>query len=257
MRIATDSLVEDLTRRIALALVLCLPLAATAAEPGFELEAQTGALWFSRNDVRIPGDGGTRFDMLDLTGTGPDPFLRLEGTWQFAERHAVRLAWAPVRAEGRGQFDRPVDFDGATFAAGTDVRGDYQFDTWRLTYRWTFHESERWEWGVGATLLVRDARIALSQGATSASDSDLGLVPLLHVRGAWHLDDRYSVVLDIDGAAAPQGRAVDAALLLRRQWPSGWYLSGGYRTLEGGADNDEVYTFAWQHYAVLGAGYRF
>lgn len=26
---------------------------------------------------------------------------------------------------------------------------------------------------------------------------------------------------------------------------------------EGGADNDELYTFAWLHYLTFGAGYRF
>ncbi|MFN2165245.1 MAG: hypothetical protein ACK2U9_03175, partial [Anaerolineae bacterium] len=44
------------------------------------LTFETGALWFSRNDVRIPGDTGTKFDMLDLTDSGPEAFARLEGT---------------------------------------------------------------------------------------------------------------------------------------------------------------------------------
>jgi hypothetical protein len=30
----------------------------------------------------------------------------------------------------------------------------------------------------------------------------------------------------------------------------------GYRTVEGGADNDEVYNFAWLHYAVAGVELR-
>jgi hypothetical protein len=34
-------------------------------------------------------------------------------------------------------------------------------------------------------------------------------------------------------------------------------LKGGYRMLEGGADNDEVYTFSGLHYAALGAIIRF
>jgi hypothetical protein len=29
-----------------------------------------------------------------------------------------------------------------------------------------------------------------------------------------------------------------------------WSISAGYRTVEGGADVDEVYNFAWFHYAV-------
>ncbi|NLE06337.1 MAG: hypothetical protein GX638_16250 [Crenarchaeota archaeon] len=34
-------------------------------------------------------------------------------------------------------------------------------------------------------------------------------------------------------------------------------IRGGYRMLEGGADNDEVYTFSLFHYAVLGLSYSF
>ena len=34
-------------------------------------------------------------------------------------------------------------------------------------------------------------------------------------------------------------------------------LMAGYRLLEGGADNDTVYTFSMFHYAVLGAELRY
>ncbi|MDH4036617.1 MAG: hypothetical protein OEX18_02580 [Candidatus Krumholzibacteria bacterium] len=36
-----------------------------------------------------------------------------------------------------------------------------------------------------------------------------------------------------------------------------WSVSAGYRTVEGGADVDEVHNFAWLHYAVQSASYRF
>jgi hypothetical protein len=104
---------------------------------------------------------------------------------------------------------------------------------------------------------VRDATIALRQGTLQRSDEDLGLVPLLHLYGAYHLSDRTTLIMDFDGAAAPQGRAVDVALRLQYELPSGWHVFGGYRTLEGGADNDSVYTFVWLHFATIGAGLRF
>jgi transposase len=36
-----------------------------------------------------------------------------------------------------------------------------------------------------------------------------------------------------------------------------WRVGGGYRTLEGGADTDDVYSFGWLHYAVLDVRYQF
>ncbi len=80
------------------------------------------------------------------------------------------------------------------------------------------------------------------------------MVPLLHLRGDILLGDRWSFLADIEGAGAPQGRAVDATVQLRYTLPSGWRTALGYRTLEGGADNDDVYTFAWLHHALISVG---
>jgi hypothetical protein len=47
------------------------------------------------------------------------------------------------------------------------------------------------------------------------------------------------------------------ALKLRYDLSKNWTLSGGYRMLEGGADTDDVYTFAWLHYAAVSVSFRF
>jgi hypothetical protein len=73
----------------------------------------------------------------------------------------------------------------------------------------------------------------------------------------YRLNDQASVILDMEGAWSPMGRAVDAALKVQYDFDSGWYVAAGYRTLEGGADNDDVYTFAWLHHALVAAGCRF
>jgi hypothetical protein len=224
---------------------------------GWTLNLESGGVFYSRNKARIPNDTGTRFDLLDLTGDGPEAYARVSATYDFNARHALRLTLAPLESAGTGALEAPVQFQGADFAAGVPTRGEYAFNTYRLTYRWMAHRSEQWDWGLGATLLVRDAKTALQQGVVQRAKNDVGVVPLLHLYGAWHLTERTSLVADFEGAAAPQGRAVDLALSLEHTLPSGWRLFAGYRTLEGGADNDSVYTFAWLHFAVLGLGYRF
>lgn len=236
----------------------CLPtMEATAdADGSLDLELESGPVWFGRNDVRIPSDTGTRFDMRELTGSGPALTNRFHATYRIRPRHAIRLTLAPLASSGRGQLDESVDFRDETFDADERVRGRYAFNTYRLTYRWLLHQQEDWELGLGATLLVRDAEIALRQGQRSAVDDDLGLVPLLHLRGEYRWSDRWRSVADMDFAAAPQGRAVDLALQQHYTLPSGWYAALGYRTLEGGADNDSLYTFAWLHYVTFGVGYR-
>lgn len=251
----------------ALSFTLCLaahaadatdsPESVTNSASKWTLALETGPVWFSRNNVRIPNDTGTRFDMLKLTGDGALPYARLYATYDFNERHALRLNLAPLSIEGNGSLDTSVRFQGGDFAADTPTRGRYQFNTYRLTYRWMFHNSAKWDLGLGAALLVRDAEIALRQGSLQRVDDDLGLVPLLHLYGAYHLSERTSLIADFEGAAAPQGRAIDLSLKVQHELPSGWHVFGGYRILEGGADNDSLYTFAWLHFATIGVGYRF
>lgn len=230
----------------------------TRTTPTLQLEVEGGALWQSRNDVQVPNDAaGTRFSLVDVTGGGPWTAVRLYATWNINERHGVRVLLAPLRISEARTLDAPVDFAGGTFAAGLPAEGTYQFNSWRVTYRYRFHDGEDWRWWVGFTAKVRDAEIRLEQGATVAGKTDVGFVPLLHVAGTRRINDRWSAELDVDALAGGPGRAEDAALKLRYHVNRRWSFSGGYRTVEGGADVDEVYAFAWLHYAVLSARVAF
>jgi hypothetical protein len=232
-------------------------ITSTAMAGDIDVRLEGGGVWFSKNDVRIPSDTGTRFDLVDLIGEQSNSYIRFYTTWHFNDSHALRLTIAPLEASGTGMLSRDVTFSGALFTAGTPVKGNYQFSTYRLTYRWSFYDDARWRLGLGGALLVRDAEITLRQGGARASDKDVGLVPLLHGYGEYRFTERLSAVLDVEGAWSPMGRAIDASLTAQYGFDSGWYVAAGYRTLEGGADNDSVYTFAWLHYAQAAVGYRF
>lgn len=227
-----------------------------ADRPASSLDLELGAFHFTRNDVRIPGDGGTKFALDDLTGSN-GLSARLQATWWLNERNALRLTAAPLSISGTGELAQETDFADERFAAGQPTRGEYRFNTYRLTWRYRFEPRESWEWAAGAAVLVRDARIRLTQGSLSAKDDDLGAVPLLHAHGRYRVSDRTSLVLDFEGLWSPQGRAFDVAVRAERDFANGWYGHIGLRTLEGGADNDDVYTFAWVHFATAGFGYRF
>lgn len=224
------------------------PLAA-----GWTFTAETGPLGFSYNDAQIPNDdAGDRFDLMDLTSSGPVPYVRLNLEKTFNERHTLRALYAPVSIEGTGELPSDTDFAGKTFAEGTPVDARYTFNTYRLTYRYEFHESPEWRLGAGVTALVRDANIRLEQNGTVADDPNLGVVPLVHFNAVRQLGSGWSAEFDIDTLASPQGRATDAALLARFEQNDHLRWRAGYRTLEGGGDAGSVYTFAWLHYGVLG-----
>jgi hypothetical protein len=224
----------------------------------FAVELEAGPVWQSSNDVQIPNDAdGTRFSLVDLAGYGPWPAGRLYLTWNINERHGLRALAAPLSFTETGILQEPVDFAGATYLPGVPTEATYQFDSYRLTYRYRLHSGDRWTWWIGGTAKVRDAKIELQQGGVTSQDTDLGFVPLLHLAADWRLAERWRLVLDLDALAGGPGRAEDFAAKLAYDLNDRWLITAGYRTVEGGADTDDVYSFGWFHYAVVSGIYRF
>ncbi len=232
--------------------------AGESVTPRLQLELEGGAVWQSRNVVQIPNDDtATRFSLVDAVGTGPWPTGRLYATWNINEKHGVRLLLAPLRIAETAQLDAPVNFAGSAFAAGVPTECTYKFNSYRLSYRYRFHSGEKWRWWIGGTAKIRDAKISLAQGTDVAEKTDVGFVPLLHIAGMWRFDSQWAAELDIDALAGGPGRAEDASLKLRYYFDDRWSMAAGYRTVEGGADVDAVYNFAWLHYAVVSVGRSF
>lgn len=228
-----------------------------ASDYRWNFNIETGAVWQNSNDVQIPGDTGTRFSLTDLVGEGPFAFYRLELFYDIKPRHQLRFLIAPFRYTESGVLSKNVFFVDQTFAAGQATEATYQFNSYRFTYRYLFFNGPQWRWWIGATAKIRDAEIALRQGAIAASDSDVGLVPLINLYGDYQFAEKWRFIVDFDGLVGPQGRALDLGLKVQYDVTKQWYLGGGLRSLEGGADNDEVYNFAWFNYAVVNVGYRF
>jgi hypothetical protein len=228
-----------------------------SAVPRFSALVEGAALWTARNDVRIPPDTGTEFSIVDLIGSGPTTIGRVEVTAGLAPRHELRFVYAPITISGAGTPGGSIAFAGGSFAPGVATDADYQFTSYRGTYRYTFYAGERWQWQVGFTGFVRDARIALTQPGVAAEDTDVGFVPLVHLRGRAALGPRVRLTAEVDGTAAPQGRAFDVAAMLDVNITRRWFVGGGYRTIEGGADVDTVYNFSWLNAAVVRTGITF
>jgi hypothetical protein len=254
----------DSTTRLIAGIALLLASFSTAARadqpptPKWSVELEAGPVWQSRNDVQIPNDEtGTRFSLVDLVGNGAWFGPRLIVNWNIKGRHGLQLFLAPLSYTETGQFDQPVRFDGETFSADAPTEATYQFNSWRASYRYQVVRGSRWLVWVGFIGKIRDAKIELQQGDTTARDTDTGFVPLFLFEADYAFTDRWHFLVDFDGLAGGPGRAVDLALKVGYNLNYRWRLTGGYRMIEGGADVDEVYNFAWFHSAVFSAVYRF
>jgi hypothetical protein len=247
-----------IARGAALGALLCtLVVSRSASADGFEVELEVGAVAASRNDVRIPGAGGTDLSLVDDLSSPTTPVFRARAGYRFAERHLISALYAPLRINATGTLDRDIAFAGQVFPAGSPALAVYRFDSYRLTYRYSFLRNEIVELAGGLTGKIRDAEIRL-QGAEVATKTNTGFVPLLNAHFEWRPGaGPVGLLVDVDALAAPQGRAEDVLLAATWRVDEAIELRAGYRMLEGGADNDEVYSFAWLHYATVGVGLQF
>jgi hypothetical protein len=238
-------------------LVLLMITSPFQSEAQWQLDMESGLVFAGYNDVRIPGDTGTLISLSDELEIDPSSFFRIRLQYSLGERHTVGVLVAPLRLEAKGTIDRQVTFQDREYAANTQLKSRYRFDSYRATYRYDFLLSDDIQLGLGPTAKVRDASISLVGDNKRSEKKNTGFVPLLHFRCQWTFAEEFGFLLAGDALAAPQGRAEDVLLALNF-WPGDKVsFKVGYRILEGGADNDEVYNFTLVHYLIVGAKLTF
>lgn len=235
--------------------VVCLLTAQAVAQ--VELDVESGLVFSGYNDVRIPGDAGTLFSLSEELDADQEIFYRIRVFYHFNERHHLGALYAPLSIQSDGSLDRDLVFKGKTFPAGTHLQATYRFNSYRLIYRYDFLRKDKLTIGAGFTAKIRDAEIAVKGNGVESSKTNVGFVPILHFRLEYNFTQKLAFLLDGDALAAPQGRAEDVLAAFVYKPSDKIHLKAGYRILEGGADNDEVYNFALVHYASLGAIIRF
>jgi len=227
-------------------------LAVQASQAQWRFNFESGVVFSEYNDVRVPGDVGTFFSLDDDLSSLDQIYYRLRLQYTLNNRHTFSALFAPLTVNYEGAFNREITFFNQTFSANTPVEAAYQFNSYRLTYRYEFPRKGRFQWGIGATAKIRDASIRLNSANRTEEKTNVGFVPLINFRAEWFAKERLSIVLVGDALASPQGRAEDV-LLAAYFYPNRRVtLKAGYRILEGGANNDEVYNFSLLHYAVIG-----
>ena len=265
LRIITDSgilQVEEFIKKLTLFIfaMMILVMAVSAQSDNdrpWTVELEGGAVSSGYNDVRIPNVGGTLFSLSEDLDIAAKAYYRLRLSYALSRRQELSLLYAPLTLKAQGTLPDEVFFAGERFPRGAAAAGRFTFNSYRLTYRYRLLDRPRLRLDIGLTAKIRDAEIALDAPGIAASKTNVGFVPLLHLRLIWDWSDRLGLLLEADGAAAKQGRAEDVLLALNWRPAPRWQLRVGYRLVEGGADVDEVYNFAWLHYLVAGMSYSF
>ncbi len=238
-----------------MSLILCIGVSNAKAQALIDVE--TGLVSTGYNNVRIPGNQGTLFSLKDDLIPKANFFYRLRLNYTIKSRHTISVLYAPLEVKSEGSIANDIVFEGVVFTANTKLFGIYKFNSYRLTYRYDFVKTSKLEFGLGLTAKIRDAKIALSSNGLKSEKANVGFVPIINFRLFWNIDNKFGMLLEGDALAAPQGRAEDVMLAATYNLSDNLRVRAGYRILEGGAKNDEVYNFALFHYASLGVSYTF
>ena len=236
--------------------IICLAVILIPKVFSSEVHLELGEVENSYNQVQIPGDDGTRFNLRSSIDDN-NFYYRLQFIHLFDEKHGMRLLYAPLKFTGDKTYSKDIDFNGGSFNAGSEIDTTFKFNSYRATYFYQYLDQEKLKLRLGLSLKVRDAEIRLKQGSTKKSRKDLGFVPLFYLYSEYHFSRKFLAALDFDGLVGPSGRAFDVALMGGYHLDQDWQLQLGARILEGGADNDKVYTFSQFNYYFMALKYSF
>lgn len=215
----------------------------------FRLEG--GSVQTVSNFFQIPRTTGTR---VDIDENKSQIYFRLDTSHVFSARHRVRALFAPLEFNYDIKPTSSVIFQNRSFSANTTTKVSYKFNSYRLGYSYLFIDSA-WKPFIGFTAKVRDAHIELAQGSLISRKGNVGLVPLLNFGFEKEIFSDLRLILDIEGAAASQGRAIDGSLEVAGSFVGSSILGFGFRVLDGGANNKDVKNFA--QFRFLFASLRF
>ncbi len=228
----------------------------------FMADTEFNLLKTGYNKIQVSGTDGTRFNIVgDNKGGNFDNDIsfayRLRVGYRFNNRHTIFGLIAPLRISYNGNFDQPTRFFEENFLPLVDTKVNYQFNSYRLTYRYDFVVTDKVRLGAGLTAKIRDAYIEVEQNGISSKKTNVGFVPIINLYASVNATERLGFILEGDGLASPQGRAFDFELAAFYRIADNTNIRLGYRILEGGADNDEVYNFTLVNYGLLGFSYNF
>jgi hypothetical protein len=246
-----------MTRRSLCAILPILFMSIPAFGLDWFVDLETGFAFPGYNDVQVPNDStGTRFSLTGVLDVETE-FVYRARFGLTTGRHWFSLLAAPLRLEGSGELRSELRFADEVFAEGDLVDGLYRFDSYRLSWRYLLLDGSRFSLAAGVTAKIRDAEIRLESGGVSAATTNTGFVPLIGFDARWKPSTCFTLQLEGDALAGPQGRAEDVFLGVMIHPGGSTDLRAGYRMVEGGADVESVYNFTLVSYLMAGITQRF
>lgn len=245
-------------KRYSIITIMALLLLTGSLYGKWSIYTEAGAAITGYNDVKIPNDNlHDEFSLNKDLDAETVLSGRINLFYEINSKHRLALLYSPLTIKSKGSFDRDIRYRELTFEALEPVEATYRFDSYRLQYSYHFANPKAILRYVGASLKLRNAGITLKNDTQETGKTNIGFVPLLSLGLGYDFSETIGLSMDAEGLGSPFGRAEDVLTALNFRYNDKLNFRMGYRFLEGGSDGDEVYTFAWIHYPVMGMVYSF
>src|SRR5690606_37881222 len=118
---------------------------------------------------------------FDQFNQGPFFHYRAEAFWNINDKHNLRAVYAPLELTVKSDISHDVNFNEKNFSATEDLEVKYRFNSYRLTYYYSFWGQKESQFNLGLTGKIRDAKIEFKNSAQQTSCNNVGFVPLIYI----------------------------------------------------------------------------
>ena len=203
---------------------------------------------------------------------------RISLEFEFHKRNVFTLLYQPLNLQTQVRLNQSIQIDNVLFPAGTNLKLTYGFPFYRFSYLRYFVKNDKLSLGGGLSLQIRNAdiRFETADGASLVASRDVGFVPALKFRMAYHYTPYISTEIEADGIYAPIrglngsdndviGSILDLSVRQNFQLTSALKTYLTFRYLGGGAQgqSDDVseitdgYSKNWLHFYALSVGFTY
>ncbi len=139
----------------------------------------------------------------------------------------LTFLYQPLLIETKAFLTQETKIDYQTFPASSAMLFKYGFPFWRVSYLYDLINTDRAQFGIGASLQLRNASIIFQSldGKSIVVNQNLGPVPILKMRGRYDFVNGMYVGMDVDGFYASssffnganfdfEGSIIDASVMI-------------------------------------------
>lgn len=162
---------------------------------------ETGALKVLFNTIQY----GHNTTNLDYVNNGGESILfpvdRYSVDFAFFKNNELIFLYQPLDIQTESVITEPITISYQTFPASSVMVYNYGFSFWRISYLYDIINTAHAKLGVGLSLQLRNASIIFQSldGKYAVVSQNLGLVPILKLKGQYDFGNGMYIGTDIDG----------------------------------------------------------